>query len=67
MRSRFIVYLLCVTLIGSMLSWGSMLARASGGRGSGNSWFGGGWGGGYYGGGGHGGGGFAGSVGGGHK
>jgi hypothetical protein len=66
MRHRFIVYLLCVTLIGSMLSWGSMLARAGSGRGSGNSWFSRSWGGGgYYGGGG--GGGFAGSMGGGHK
>jgi hypothetical protein len=51
MRHRFIVYLLCVTLIGSMLSWGSMLARAGSGRGSGNSWFSRSWGGGgYYGG-----------------
>jgi len=65
MRHRFIIYLICVTLAGSFLSWGSMFAHASGGRGSGNSWFPyfGGTGGSY----GAGGGGFAGSVGGGHK
>jgi hypothetical protein len=66
MRHRFIIYLICVTLAGSLMSWGNLFARASGGRGSGNSWFTSTGGGGHYYGGG-GGGGFAGSVGGGHK
>jgi hypothetical protein len=59
------LYLVCITLIGSMMIWSSMLSNASSGRGSGNSWFSPIWFGGGYGGG-HSGG-FAGSVGGGHK
>jgi hypothetical protein len=65
MRSRFLLYLIAVTLVGSFSTWGSMLGNAAGGRGTGNSWyshswFGGGYGGGYSGG-------FAGAAGGGHK
>jgi hypothetical protein len=64
MKNRFMFYLLVVTMIGSLLSWSSMFARATGGRGSGNSWYSHSWGG-YYGGSSTGG--WAGASGGGHK
>jgi hypothetical protein len=66
MKSRFMVYLLAVTLVGSLLSWGNMFARATGGRGTGNSWYSHSWGGfGGYSTGSHGG--WAAASGGGHK
>jgi hypothetical protein len=67
MKQRFLTYLICVTLIGSMLSWGSFFARATGGRGTGNSWYSHSWSSGFGSGFASGHGGFAGSMGGGHK
>ena len=38
MRTKFLAYALCVVLLSSLASWGSLSRRAGSGMGSGNSW-----------------------------
>jgi hypothetical protein len=61
MKGKFLMYAIIVALGSSVMSWGSLAARAGGGSGSGNSWHS------YSSGPGYSGGGWAGASGGGHK
>jgi hypothetical protein len=38
MKNKYLAYSLLVVLFGSLASWWSFAARATGGQGSGNSW-----------------------------